>query len=257
VDDARRFLRFIGPGALFGVETAILLGVLNPAWLRATLQGLRREEGLSLALAGLLASGALGLLFSVVHHELRWRHTKWGSVIDHSAVIRGLIQEGAMHVDVLDESGHRTVLSAAQVTRSTAWAILSGIWFASLDEPPLKAADAKVSSLSDLAHSSGTMCVTSSISLITSVAVAAIVSDFSLRVWPIVRFTCACSFGVLLTGLFWRTYCRVALLAQMVIEQVFLESLDRRVRAAGRVTLCVSACAMLANSRCRLRPNSD
>ncbi|MGD0497462.1 MAG: hypothetical protein ABSC23_03395 [Bryobacteraceae bacterium] len=254
MDDARRFLRFIGPGALFGVETAILLWVLRPDWLGAKLDDLRREEGLSFALAGLLASGALGFLFSVVHHELHWRSSKWSSVIDHSGVIRGLIQEGRMRVDVLDEDGHETVLSADLVTRSSAWKILSGIWFGSLDEPPVKAADAKVSSLSDLAHSSGTTCVASFFSLIFSLAVAANIGGFSLHIWPIVRFICACSIGVLLTCLFWWTYRRVGLLAQAVIEQVFLESLDRRDRAAGPMTLRVSASAMLANPRRRPRP---
>lgn len=251
MDDARRFLRFIGPGALFGVETAFLLWVLRPDWLTARLEDLRQANGLGFALAGLLASGGLGYLLSVLHHELHWLPRAWGSVIDHSGVIRGLIQAGTMRVEVLHEDGRETLLSADLVTRHSAVAILSGLWYGCIDEPPVKGADAKVSSLSDLAHSSGTARAASIASLVVSLVVAVLVSDFSPHGWPLARFMIACCFGGLLTWLFWRSYRRVGLLAQAVIEQVLLDSLNRRDKAAEPKTIRVSAGSLLRDPRPR------
>jgi hypothetical protein len=231
------------------VETAFLLWVLRPDWLTARLEDLRQANGLGFALAGLLASGGLGYLFSVLHHELHW--WPWGSVIDHSGVTRGLIQAGTIRVEVLHEDGRETLLSADSVTRHSAVAILSGLWHGCLDEPPVKGADAKVSSLSDVAHSSGTARAASIASLLVSLGVAARVSDFSPHGWPLAHFVFACCIGGLLIWLFWRTYRRVGLLAQAVIEQVLLDSLNRRDKAAGPKTIRVSAGSLLPDPRPR------
>ena len=224
VDDARRFLRFIAPGALFGLETAVLLLVLDPVWFLSSLVELKNANGLGFAVAGLLASGGLGFLFSAVHHQLHWQ--SWYSVVlDHSALIQGLMEAKKLHVLVLTPSGVENPLNAKDVTREKALAVVGAMWHGRSDQPPIKGADVRVATLSDIAHSAGIACIASFSALATAIITASYISDFSPHLWPFVRFVFAVALGVASIWLFGRTYFRVGSLSQAVIEQTLLASL--------------------------------
>ncbi|MBI3934991.1 MAG: hypothetical protein HY316_09895 [Acidobacteria bacterium] len=236
VDDARRFLRFIAPGALFGLETAVLLLLLRPDWFLSRLAELKNANGLGFAVAGLLASGGLGFLFSAIHHEVHW---SWESVFDHSGLIRGLIEAQQLHVLVLTPSGVENPLSSKDVTREKALAVVGAMWHGRSDQPPIKGADVRVVALSDIAHSAGIARIASFFALATAIITASCVSQFSPHLWPFVRFVIAVALGVASIWLFGRTYRRVGSLSQAVIEQVLLASLTSLMGTDGGLTRTV------------------
>jgi len=252
VDDARRFLRFVIPGALYGLVTALLLSLLRPDWIDPALRALRSGEGLLTVAGGLVASGVLGFLFGVIHHEIQ---STFGGAIDHSGFVRSLIRNGTQ-VLVVTEEGARQ-LAVTEATPEAALAIITAEWHQRADAPPIHAATTRVDTLFDIGHSSGAGLVASAISIITAFSIAAFNSHVSVEAWDISRFFIACLIGLLLVVLFWRTNRRITALTQAVIEELLLSVLRNQQanQAAGQPAVVqISTSGLLPNTRCTRRP---
>src|SRR5579862_3199530 len=89
MDEARRFLRYVSPGLVLGVETIVLLLILVPSWMLPRLAALSSSQGVGAAIALFLASGGIGFILSTVHHSLNW----WcDEVLDHKAWLTDLVR---------------------------------------------------------------------------------------------------------------------------------------------------------------------
>lgn len=245
MDEARRFLRFIGPGVLFFVEAAFLFWLLRPDLARQWIGAAATKAEFAAVIAGLLASGGLGYFFSAVHHQLHWQ--SWGSVIDHESIIKGLVKDGRLKIALIDERGITSEpLAADQIGKFESLAIMTAFWHSNRHRSPIDAADARVTTLSDLAHSLGTARAASLFAVAAAFGVAWANSSCCASGWPIVRFVAAVLIGAAITWLFWRSYWRVGQFAQAVIELVFMESLGG---ATGyQRVMSVSKRALLPNS---------
>jgi hypothetical protein len=103
VDEARRFLRYIIPGAIFAFLTALWLYIVLLDWPSFKLLEFTDKEGIGGAIAALLASGALGYIFATVHHCLHWNCPKYNQkVLDHSDMVNKLLKTQSLlgRVDV-------------------------------------------------------------------------------------------------------------------------------------------------------------
>lgn len=247
MNDARRFLRFLVPGALYGFETALLLSVLRPDWIDLALRAVGQTEGLLPVAGGLVASGVLGFLFGVIHQEIQ---STFGGAIDHSGFVRGLVRNGTLVQVVTDEPVRE--LAVAEVTPQSALAIITAEWHQRADAAPIRGATIRVDSLFDIGHSSGAGLVASAISIVTAFSVAAFNSHVSSATWDVTRFFIACLISLSLVLLFWRTNRRVTALTQAVIEQTLLNALRNQQanQAAGQPAVVqISASGLLANTR--------
>jgi len=106
MDETRRFLRFVIPGTLFAIETAVLLLLLRPDWFREEPLPLKDVLNLGTALTALLASGALGYLFSVLYHFLHWKVDR--ATLDYSPIIRALIRTGRLDLRIIESRSGQT-----------------------------------------------------------------------------------------------------------------------------------------------------
>ena len=220
MDEARRFLRFVIPGALYGLVTALLLSLLRPDWIGPALLVLRRSEGLLPVAGGLAASGVLGFLFGMIHHEIQ---STFGGTIDHSAFVRDLIRND-FQIRVVTDEGVRQ-LAITEATPEAALAIVTAEWHQRADSPPIRGVTTRVDSLFDIAHSSGAALIASIFSLVTAFVIAAFNSHCSREAWDIARFLIACVIGLSLVWLFRRTNRRVTNVTQAVIQEILLRAL--------------------------------
>lgn len=71
MDEARRFLRYVVPGLVYGVETLVLVLIADPGWTLDQLKTVSKDV-VGVALTAFLASGALGYIFAALHHLFLW-----------------------------------------------------------------------------------------------------------------------------------------------------------------------------------------
>jgi hypothetical protein len=241
--DAKQFLRYLMPGAVFGVQATGLVAILRPDILWSVLPGLASDKGFGSAVAGLLGSGALGFLFSVVHHEWHWRVQQ--DLINHTQVVRGLIASGHIRVLSSDGRGQEASLRPEAIDRQTAWSILTALWHSRLSADPIKSAEPRAASLSDTAHALGTSTVAAIAGGLTAALVVVPTSHFCPWGEPAGRFAVALAVGVCIPLVLGLAYQRTSRLAQLFIEHVFSDAMTRQ---AHNVTVRVNAALLGSTS---------
>lgn len=231
MDEARRFLRYLIPGLLFGVETLIMLVVVFPEWTISYLTSIKGNEGLGIALGSLLTAGGLGFLFSTIHHCCHWRLPLDSKVIDHSSMIKCLVDLKVITLD--HEAG------SSSVDRKMALDVTLALWYSRLKAgTPIGDADRKVTSLSDISHAAGTGRVASLVALVTVLIICMTAGSWSLDVEPILRFIFMLLLGVGLIVLFHETYVRTGGITQRLIDQLLKATLlkERTANAHGDIS---------------------
>lgn len=184
MDEAKRFLRYIVPGILFLVESLLLIWILLPAWPEDQVKALTKEAGLGFALAGILGSGGLGFVFSVLHHWLHWcpwfEGFSWRGGVDfRGALSQARSSQSLKLVDATNVS--KTFAPEKVPTRFEAWVILTALWHERrLTSKTIEGAEPRASSLADLMHSMGTGRVATAAALLFALAVANRVGEMSL-----------------------------------------------------------------------------
>lgn len=223
MDEARRFLRYVTPGLVFAIEVTILFWVLRPDWVEDKLPKLfGRDSGVAFVFAGLLASGGLGIFFSAIHHGWHWRRK--GTIIDHTALLKRLIQEGVLELRGVDLS----VLSGEEA-RKRAWIIVTALWFQRREgrqnHDQIKGAEPRVSALYDLVHSLGANRIATAAAGLFAFSIAAAYSKLDLSLRPVLFFIGALALACGAFYIFHTSYRRVGKMAQAVTDQVLSDAL--------------------------------
>jgi hypothetical protein len=218
MEEARRFLRYVIPGFVYGVETALLLLIIFPDWMYSQLTSLAAKDSLGVALASLFASGALGYIFATAHHWCHWYAPFDKGVLDHSPMINRLL-----------ENGHIPNQYKRTVNRAEALEISLALWYQRIkpDGPIGGAADKKLTSLGDHTHGLGAVRVASFFALMTSLAFCLMIGRFSFQFETIIRFVIMLALGIGVTYLFHDAYRRVGKLAQGLYERILQETLAK------------------------------
>jgi len=112
--------------------------------------GSKIDTNLVVALGAVAASGALGYVFSFVHHTLYWGWS-WYAAADQRAVLDSLRRRGVLTLQRSDAEAEVVALS-----RAGAWRVFTAIWHSRIEvSGRLKGATARAETLTDLMHGSG------------------------------------------------------------------------------------------------------
>ena len=220
MDEARRFFRYVIPGLVFATQLIILLWLLRPDWISQYLVELKKDSGIGLVFASILATGGIGALFSSIYHALHWQE----KAMDHSKGLKRLVKEGLLELKDHDPE---------KLTRSDAWIILTALWHERLEcNKTIGSADPRVAGLLDLVHSIGTSRIAAFMATLVAFAVAASFSQFEPCGWPLARFIVALILAVGVPVILHSNYSRIARLAQGVIDQVLSDALVKEGKAS-------------------------
>lgn len=230
MNEARRFLRYVIPGLIFAIQIVVLLWLLRPGWIREVYSHeLKKESGIALVFAALLASGGLGTIFSTIHHS--WHRRKKCRFMDHREVINRLEAE-----DILGLKGQssETDKTKTPLTRDQAWSILVALWHERVESNPLiKTANERTEELVDLLHSMGTNRVAAVAAAVVAFGLVLEDSTFDLiHFWAyfqdfklLLHFLLAVAIGAGMVAVFQSAYVNIARLTQDVIDQVLSDAL--------------------------------
>jgi hypothetical protein len=161
VNEASRFLRYVTPGLVFVLETVLLLWCFNPDWVESHLLA-TGNQNLGVAATAFLASGGIGYLLSVIHHELHW----WRP--HHPMDFREFVNDlrARRLIPPLDptfqEGDHRSSDSARRRDaweRREAWMCVIVLWSERVPKSITQVADDRMNSLNDLFHGTGAALV--------------------------------------------------------------------------------------------------
>jgi len=125
-DDPRRFLRYVLPGLVFGIDLVFLLWLLRPELVGPRLVAVKKEAGLALVAGSVFASGGLGLIFSSIHHVIHWRQ---GTLfVDHRLHLERLVKAGILELpDVGKDKGEQCAY-IGRLTCEASWMVSVAIW---------------------------------------------------------------------------------------------------------------------------------
>ena len=204
MDEARRFLRYVLPGLVYGIETLLWLYIVFPEWTRSVILGAATKDGLGVAVWSVLASGAVGYIFATVHYWCHWNLSIDKGILDHSDLVKQLYGQ--------------------TLSRRDALVVSLGRWYrANLGETAYK----KLDSLADQAHALGTARVASFFSVVTALAVCFKIGTFSLAAESIGRFVLMLALGIAATCLFHSAYRHVGTVAQGIYDRILTDASPR------------------------------
>ena len=177
MDEARRFLRYVTPGLVYGVLTFLWLFIVFPEWTNSQIRDLAAKDSIGVALAGLFASGVLGYVFATCHHLLHWRFDE--GILDHRPLINRLRKNGQMS----------NPPNNSEVTRTEALQRSFALWYQCVKNGSITdAADKKVSSLGDQTHGLCAARVASLFALVTALLLCPAIGAINLGFIPMIRF---------------------------------------------------------------------
>lgn len=236
MEDARRFLRYVMPGLVFGTETLLWLFVVLPEWTQTLVSNLGDKSGLGVVLGGVLASGAIGYIFSTIHHLCHWRLCWDRGILDHSdlindAIEKRLISSGDRTVDGTgDKEGWLVCPQKVIEAREEALAISIAHWYrprSAINEETYR----KLDSLGDQAHGLGTARIASFFSGVVALLFIFKLGTFCVTGESILRFVGMVVLWLGITGLFHWSYRRVGIIAQAIYDRVFKDAHSNKQRA--------------------------
>jgi hypothetical protein len=249
MDDSRRFLRYVMPGLVFGVQVGGLLYIVYPDLVWKTIAEFSGSEKNALAavIASFLVSGALGYIFAAIHHEwlrgemavyvrttaawlCRWniekRWLKWLKWLGNC--LAGLLEPSS----VLDHTGwvkkhYARGEGEPPLERPEAEALVWKDYYQQIEPNGIisKAVQGRIESLADQAHGFGAARIASVFALVTFWWRCA---EFSWRdeptslprFWTLPRFWIATIVGVMICWSLWHAFNRLGTAAQRVFERV-------------------------------------
>jgi hypothetical protein len=228
MDEARRFLRYVIPGLVFGTHVVVLLLVLLPTWSAAALQGLSQDTGVGVAVAVLVASGGLGFVFGAVHHALHWQ--PWYSVVDHRPLVQFLHPayiEVRLVEGVADSRPATARWSVETVSRRDAWLIVTTFWYQRIRSVGrLEAADPRTIGLTDSMHSLGTAFIAAAAGSVVALALALLFSEQDIT--QLRSYYAFVSLAVVVPALLLSSYRRTGAFAQRLVAGVMSDVLSIR-----------------------------
>lgn len=232
MDEARRFLRYLLPGLLYGIVTLGLLAIALPSVALDIVTGLKGKENFGFLLTMFFASGAVGFLFSAIHHCCHWYVDSRS--IDHTEFSQHFKSELPGEANAVPVTEGTTSWWAKRERkrqeREEAFMKLVVLWYTRLQpNTVLSGADKKTASLGDLAHAHGTARIASTSAILTVQIVCIKFGHLSFDLLSIVSYIAFWALGLFTVFLFWNSYCRTSRIAQRVIEGTLAAVLSEEV----------------------------
>jgi hypothetical protein len=167
MDDAQRFLRYLIPGTVFFIVTALGLFVFWPEWVldfRQRLDSKSAESVLFIALGFIVTSGALGFLLSMVHHVLSWKFRFYGVAPNY---VKKVKEWHPLISERLTKSGETERVMEA-------WMIVTKLWHERVKtDERIESANDRADRNSHLVHSVGACRVAVWAAVIASLVISA------------------------------------------------------------------------------------
>jgi hypothetical protein len=215
MDEARRFLRYVTPGFVYIVETGILLLVVFPGWMQQCVSYLAAKDGLTgVALGSVFLAGALGYIFSEIHHWCHWHLCIDEGILDHKPMIERL-------------KGFLGEPNNGSVNKKEALEISWAYWYQLRGQAISLDGVKKIDSLGDQAHALGTARIASVFAILTTLWVCFEIGTFSTNCESTIRFLCMLALGCILTCLFHESYKRVGTLTQAIYDRIFEDAIKK------------------------------
>jgi hypothetical protein len=228
MEDTRRLLRYVIPGYVYVLATTLYVWILFPPWVERQVPGLLSTGAV---ITTVVASGAIGYIFSVVHHCLH-NLTQWRVPIDYSKVLNQLVASGNLHI-VSASDGNPV---QHHFLRKDALPVMTSLWHERTESSALvRAAQPKLDALHDAAHASGTARVAVFFALVTTGIIASQVSEWApqrLCAWLRIFWLAVAVVPPFLV--LWINYYHVGNIAQKVIDEVFADAIAQENREGRR-----------------------
>lgn len=221
MDDARRFLRYVMPGIVYGVETIFLLWITCPTWTQRVITNNLEKDNLGVILGSVLVFGGLGYIFSTIHHA-RETGDEEDRIFDHKSI--------AMKI----EPGWKGTWEEAMAFSYAHWYTQMNLGNIHDD------ANKKVHSLGDQAHGLGTANIASFASYLTTLVICS--TELFSEPEPGFRFFLMVVLWFWVTYLFDRGYQRVGKIAHETYEMILMDALSRKTEKPP----CIAAAELIS-----------
>lgn len=218
MDEARRFLRYVMPGFVYIIETGFLLLIVFPKWMQQFLLCLAVKDGLTgVVLGSVFVAGALGYIFSTIHHWCHWNLCIDKEILDHEPMVSRLIKNG-----ILDESNSGTIDKKKALEISWAY------WYQLRGQAISLDGVMKIDSLGDQAHALGTARIASVFAILTTLWVCYEIGTCSASCEAIIRFGCMLLLWVIVTCSFHFSWKRIGTLTQAIYDRIFEDAIQKK-----------------------------
>lgn len=227
MDEPRRFLRYIIPGLVFGVENIVFLLILFPSWTVDQLKSLQNDSALASVAAAVLVAGGLGFVFSTLHHAVHWYPWfEWLAAIDHRDLLRFLIQRGILTCYDSRDGSRMPVGNIARLKRLEAWTAVSALWHQRLGTcAQIREAHRRMGAFYDLTHALGTLRVACLAAAMSTLAVASFICEFCFQGQAILRFIIFVIIAAALLCVHQYSYRTTGRITQRFVDQILTDAL--------------------------------
>lgn len=221
MDETRRFLRYVIPGVVYTVLTAVLLWIICPGWIQSIITSNLGKDNLGAILGSVFVFGGLGYIFSTIHHVCHcWCNEICAGdrILDHRS-----IAEHLKHLGLAE--GVKEGEKAANV----AMAISYAYWYEQMRLGNIgNGANHKLDSLGDQAHGLGAARVASFFSLTTALLILYNKNYFALEFYgESFRFYGMLVLGIFITICFHSSYKRVGEIAHATYKNILNNTLPK------------------------------
>jgi hypothetical protein len=221
MNEARRFIRYIIPGYLFGSLTLFMLWIVLPEWTGLIFGKvfIGEKSSLAIIIGSIFTSGAIGYLFATIHHWCAWHLPRDRNVINHTRQIELLRQRNLIRARPADALIDRQL--EALITIST-------LWFERLGrDNPVGNSEKRVAAYGDLAHSAGTARIASFSALLMTVIVCMLYGDWNPTITSFVRYIVMLILGVVITLLFNNAWTHTGNISQQLNDRIIEDALEK------------------------------
>jgi hypothetical protein len=220
-DEGRRFLRYVMPGLVYGVETLLFLIIALPEPTVSFLVEVSGKDAFGTIAGVFLASGALGFIFSSIHHYFLWHCEK--DVFDHRKVIQKLydLKKITLDKEDIEKLGVTGTLKDTLEAREIAQSLSLAVWYSHLK--PHEPGKDQLALLGNQAHGLGTARFASLFAIFTTVGLCVRYGTLKLELWPTIDYILMLSLGVFAFCVCHIGYKRVARFAQKIYDKTIVE----------------------------------
>jgi hypothetical protein len=219
-DEGRKFLRYLMPGLVYGVETLLFLYIVLPEFAVCMVANFRDKDGLGAIVGVFLASGGLGYIFAAVHHYVQWHSRFDKEILNHSRIIEKLRHKEKIPFDNEDLARlDRADKADKRETRKIAESLSLALWYRLLKKEH-KLGTNGIDQLRNQAHALGTARIASVFALVTTIGLSMWhgIPDVC-HLFPAIRYVVMLILGVGTIWMFDNSYRRVALFAQKAYDE--------------------------------------
>jgi hypothetical protein len=241
-DEGRRFLRYVMPGLVYGVETLLFLYIVLPEPTVCVLSKVSEKDAFGAIVGVFLASGGLGYIFAAVHHWFLWRFEK--GIFDHRTIIKKLradnnklIPSDFVGLEEIFKQYDESVKSGkVEKQKRIAQSISLALWYHFSKDQHL--GKDGIDHLGNQAHGFGAARIASFFAFITALALVTTVwltsHEATNLEWLITRYVLLFFLGLSIIWIFDGAYRRVAGFAQETYDITLENECARKKPSAQR-----------------------